>query len=230
MQKDRLQAFAHKREIRVSECERLMALQGYEIIILCDDSGSMGETVDGTKRTRWDELRDMVKLVIEIATIFDPSGVNVHFLNRGEAHKITDPKHIDHLFTACPTGYTPLVRVLQEIPQLSQTRPANERKLLVFIATDGAPTTDDGDSDLGRFEYFMRNDRNAETTHVMFLLCTDELDYINYLTRFKQTMINVDVIDDYETEKRKIRNSRGSNHIFTRGDYIVQALVGAVDH
>jgi hypothetical protein len=230
MNNERLKALADKHEIKLIDCIRLTALEKYEILILCDDSGSMNLTVDGTSKTRWNELRDIVKLVIEIGTIFDTDGVDVYFLNRKEKLKITDPKQIDHLFMDLPSGYTPLARVLQEVLQSSEARPDDEKKRLIFIATDGAPTDDDGNSDLNRFEHVMRSQRNANTTHVMFLLCTDESDYIDYLTRFKRTMKNIDVYDDYETEKKKIRRLHGSNYILSRGDYIVQALVGAVEH
>jgi hypothetical protein len=227
---DRLQALVYKHEIRVSERDRLNVLTEYEIVVLCDDSGSMNLTVDGTERTRWDELRNIVKFVIEIGTIFDTNGVNVYFLNRENTAGITDPNDIDRLFIPPPTGFTPLVRKLQEILHFAETRPDKKKKVLVFIATDGAPTDDDGNPDLEEFEQVMRNERNAKTTHVMFLLCTDEPDYIDYLTKFKRTMRNVDVYDDYETEKKKIRRLRGDNHTFSRSDYIVQALVGAVEH
>ncbi|CAF1069210.1 unnamed protein product [Rotaria sordida] len=162
--------------------------------------------------------------------VFDKNGVDVFFLNRENAVGITDPQDIDRLFMPPPSGYTPLARKLQEIINFAENRVDKEKKVLVFIATDGAPTDDGGNPDLERFEQIMKHERNAETTHVMFLLCTDEPDDIAYLTKFKGTMKNVDVYDDYETEKKKIRRLRGNNHAFSKGDYIVQALVGAVEH
>ena len=219
----------NKHKIRVSERDRLKQLAEYEIIVLCDDSGSMNMHVDGTNRTRWDELCYIVKLVIEIGTIFNPNGVDVYFLNREKTCGITDLKQIDHLFSYPPTGYTPLVRKLREVLQFAEARPDKEKKVLIFIATNGAPTDDRGNPDQKRFKQVMKHERNAETTHVMFLLCTDESDYIDYLTRFKRTMRNVDICDDYETEKKKMRHLHGGSNVFSRGDYIVQALVGAVD-
>ena len=218
-----------KHEIRISERDRLRILDQYEIVVLCDDSGTMNSTVDGTNRTRWDELRYIVKLVIEIGTIFDRSGVDVYFLNRENALEINDPKDIDRLFTPPPTGFTPLARKLQDILNFAENRPDKEKKVLVFVATDGAPTDNGGNPDLEGFEQVMKNERNAETTHVMFLICTDEPDDIAYLAKFKRTMKNVDVYDDYETEKKKIRRLRGNNYTFSKADYIVQALVGAVE-
>ncbi|CAF4793145.1 unnamed protein product, partial [Rotaria sp. Silwood2] len=75
----------------------------------------------------------------------------------------------------------------------------------------------------------MGNERNPETTHVMFLLCTDEPDSVEHFTQWDQTMKNVDVIDDFPTEREKIRRYRGPDFRFSRGDYVVKALIGAVD-
>ncbi|CAF1521569.1 unnamed protein product, partial [Adineta ricciae] len=64
-------------EIPTDKCYRLRALKDYEIIVIGDDSGSMNTTVDNTNVTRWDELRNLLKIIIEFGTIFDPSGVDV---------------------------------------------------------------------------------------------------------------------------------------------------------
>ncbi|CAF4973548.1 unnamed protein product, partial [Rotaria sp. Silwood1] len=72
---DRLRELTLKYEIQEELGEHLRILEDYEIIILCDDSGSMKTTVDGTDRTRWDELCQIVKIVLEIGVIFDSTGV-----------------------------------------------------------------------------------------------------------------------------------------------------------
>ncbi|CAF4267956.1 unnamed protein product, partial [Adineta steineri] len=51
--------------IQKSLGERLCLLEDYKIIIVCDDSGSMNTTIDGSQDTRWDELCSIVKLLIE---------------------------------------------------------------------------------------------------------------------------------------------------------------------
>jgi hypothetical protein len=68
-----------KYEIQEELGQRLRALQDYEIILLCDDSGSMKTTVDNSARTQWDELRDFVKIILEIGTIVDSTGVDIYF-------------------------------------------------------------------------------------------------------------------------------------------------------
>ncbi|CAF1261833.1 unnamed protein product [Adineta ricciae] len=66
-------------EIPTDKCYRLRALKDYEIIVIGDDSGSMNTTVDNTNVTRWDELRNLLKIIIEFGTIFDPSGFALSF-------------------------------------------------------------------------------------------------------------------------------------------------------
>ncbi|CAF1055164.1 unnamed protein product [Rotaria sp. Silwood1] len=96
---DRLHELSLKYEIDTTLSERLHILKDYEIIILCDDSGSMKTTVDGTDRTRWGELHSIVKIVLKIGTVFDASFVDIYFLNRQPIYNVTDPQAIDQQFS-----------------------------------------------------------------------------------------------------------------------------------
>ena len=207
----------------------LLQLQDYEIIIVCDDSGSMKTTVDNTERTRWDELRSIVKIILEISVKFDSNGVDIYFLNRREYLKVKDPQTVDEAFTKPPRGYTPLVPVLEHIFKLPMTRRGADKKLLVFVATDGEPTDKDGNSMIPELKRLMVEARQSDTTYVSFLLCTDDPKAVGYLTEWDRTMKNVDVTDDYETEKIEIcKCQQNSDYPFSYGDYIVKALVGAI--
>ena len=42
-------------------------------------------------------------------------------------------------------------------------------------------------------------------------------------------MPNLDVIDDYRSEKAEIQRNRGPTFPFSFGDYIVKALLGSLD-
>ncbi|CAF2904807.1 unnamed protein product [Rotaria sp. Silwood2] len=189
----------------------------------------MMDTVDGTSKTRWDERREIVKIIIAIGCIFDTNGVDVHFLNRRDNHTIKDQTQADQLFTVYPRGYTPLVSALKRIFQLSVAQGKSDKKLLLFIATDGCPTDEEGVPNSVEFEDIMRNKRQWKYTYVSFLLCTDDPECVDYLSRFDRTMMNVDVTDDFKTEREKIRRYQGANFSFSKGDYIVKALVGAID-
>jgi hypothetical protein len=206
----------------------LLELNDYEIVIVCDDSGSMNTKVDNTDKTRWDELRLIVKILIEIGVIFDTNGVDIHFLNRRKYRNVKDFEDVKQAFAKPPKGFTPLVPVLEEIFKSRLARHAQDKKLLVFVATDGEPTDEKGDPTISKLKRLMEETRNSETTYVSFLACTDDCESIKYLDKWDKSMPNVDVTDDFETEKKKICQIQGRDFPFTYGDYIVKALVGAI--
>ena len=185
--------------------------------------------VQGTNGTRWDELRAIVQIVIEIGTVFDTNGVDVHFLNRSSMPNVTHPGQVAEAFTKRPGGYTPLTPALRRVFQSAASRPNSDKRLLVFVATDGAPTDNNGNVDIRGLENLMRNERQSNTTYVTFLACTDDDESIGYLSQWDRTMMNVDVVDDYKTEREEIRRTKGYNFPFSFGDYVVKALLGAVD-
>ena len=189
----------------------------------------MKTKVDGTDRTRWDELKDFVKIILEVGTIFDPRGIDIYFLNRRPIYHVMNLNSVDEIFQNPPRGYTPLVHVLKNIFQLPSTRRDHDKKVLVFVATDGAPTDDCGNINIHELEHLMIHERRAETTHVMFLVCTDDKTCVDYLNRWDKDMINVDVTNDFKNERDTIRKCQGPNYHFSKGDYIVKALIGAID-
>jgi hypothetical protein len=224
-----LLAISQEYEIQKEMAKRLRKLQDYEIVIVCDDSGSMKATVNGTQHTRWNELCSIVKIIMEIGVVFDSNGVDIYFLNRKSFRNVKDPTQVDRAFAPAPSGYTPLVPVLNRIFESSLADRGRDKKLLVFIATDGEPTDGDGTPTVSELEHLMREKRQADTTYVSFLICTDDPTCVNYLNEWDRTMTNVDVTDDFNTEREKIRRYRGPNYPFSHGDYVVKALTGAID-
>ena len=210
--------------------ERLEQLRDFEIAIVCDDSGSMKTPIDGTKRTRWDQLCDLVKIVIKIGVVFDSNGVDIHFLNRESYRNVKDPATVDQAFEKPPTGMTPLVPVLKKIFKSRLADGQRDKKLLVLVTTDGVPTDDDGNENISKLERALTRKRHVETTYVSFLLCTDEPYCTKYLKKWDKQMENLDVTQDYLTEKARIQKCRGDNDFqFSYGDYIVKALIGSID-
>lgn len=209
--------------------ERLRALEDYEIVILCDDSGSMRMPYGRSARSRWDELQTIVKVILHISTVFDGNGVDVYFLNRASHLRVTDPAVIERAFARPPSGYSQLARALEHIFGLDAAQCDSEKKLLVFVATDAEPTNDNDKRDLTCLRDVMLNKRNASTTHVMFLLCSDKPECYTYMAEWDKDMENVDVTVDFERQKELVRQSHGDNYPFSFGDYIVKALLGAID-
>jgi hypothetical protein len=224
-----LLAISQKYEIQKEMAKRLRKLQDYEIVIVCDDFGSMKATVNGTQHTRWNELCSIVKIIIEIGVVFDSNGLDIYFLNRKSFRNVKDPIQVDRAFAPAPSGYTPLVPVLKRIFESQLADRGRDKNLLVFIATDGEPTDGSGTSTVSELERLMREKRQADTTYVSFLVCTDDPPCVDYLNQWDQTMANVDVTNDFHTEREKFRHYRGQNCRFTYGDYVVKALIGAID-
>ncbi|CAF1518433.1 unnamed protein product, partial [Rotaria sordida] len=226
---NRLRAIAEKYEINDALLQRLNILQQFDIVVLCDDSSSMKTPVDGTTGTRWDELRAIVQIIIDIGTIFDSNGVDVHFLNRPPMLNVTDPRQVIESFSQRPQGLTPLTPALRRIFQSGASRHSSNKRLLVFVATDGAPTDNYGNVDIQSLENLMRHERQSNTMYVTFLACTDDEASVDYLSKWDRSMINVDVVDDYKSEREEVRRIKGFNYPFSFGDYVVKALIGAVD-
>lgn len=90
------------------------------------------------------------------------------------------------------------------------------------------PTDEYGNAGISQLETVLRNERTPQT-YVTFLACTDNLQDVAYLSNWDDTIPNVDVVDDYRSEKAEIQRNRGANFPFSFGDYIVKAMLGAID-
>ncbi|CAF3328109.1 unnamed protein product [Rotaria sp. Silwood2] len=163
MHNNRLQAIAQQYEISDTLVQRLNILQQFEVVILCDDSNSMNTPVNGTAGTCWNELHAIVKIVVDISTVFDSNGVDVHFLNWPPKLNVTDSQQIVESFAQRPQGLTTLTPTLRRIFQTGASKPNNSKRLLlvVFVATNGAPTDNHGNVDIQSLENLMRNERQA---------------------------------------------------------------------
>ena len=225
----RLTPIARRYEISRYMLSRLAQLRQYEIVIVCDDSGSMNTPLSYTQQTRWNRLCDIIKIVLEIAIIFDSNGVDIYFLNHPPIHNVKQLSTIEHIFSREPCGYTPLVPILRHIFQLPPSRCGHDKQLLVLVATDGAPTDANDMENISELESVLRNDRKIETTFVNFLICTDDPECIRHLRRWDQSMDNVDVIDEFSAERARIRRRYGNSFPFSFGDHISRALLGAID-
>ncbi|CAF3487691.1 unnamed protein product, partial [Rotaria sp. Silwood2] len=222
-----LNQLVQRYEISPQIAARLHILANCEIVVLCDDSGSMNTPLQGTNQTRWDELKSLVNIVVDICAVMDSNGVDVYFLNRDPVLNVTNAQNMRHVFNSPAKGLTPLVPALRKI--LAAKRSLTfEKKLLILIATDGAPTNERGQTDIGSLEAVLRNERTPQT-YITFLACTDDLDSVNYLSSWDKSMPNLDVIDDYRSERAEIQRIRGANFPFSFGDYIVKALLGSID-
>jgi len=79
-QRKLLEDFARRFEIPPQLLNQINVLEKFDVVVLCDDSGSMRTSIQGTTNTRWDELRQMLDIIIDIYAVFDSNGVDIYFL------------------------------------------------------------------------------------------------------------------------------------------------------
>lgn len=111
-----------------------------------------------------------------------------------------------------------------------------ERNLLILIATDGIPTDERERTDIRTLEQVLRNERNpANRIPVTFIICTgktfsliidillffsfpEDKQSMAYLNDWDKRIPNLDVVDDYRTERQQIQSLRGNTIPFSFGD------------
>jgi len=225
----KLEAVLARFEITIAEANDLVILQDYEMVVIADDSGSMQASAAAADqrvlgqptRTRWQELGDTVSEIVEIASCFDESGVDVFFLNRQPLLGVKSAKEplFVQTFQQLPYGRTPLTEQLQQVAQrFSQT----EKKILLFILTDGEPN--------GGKDAFIRAVRQVVAggrAKIQIMACTAEEDEIGWLNVLDAQLAEVDVTDDYFSEKAEVLKV-GLATRFTRGDWCMKAMLGPV--
>jgi hypothetical protein len=205
-----------------------------KIVFVYDDSGSMNSVLNDSplntgvfKATRWDELKNFSKISIDLANIFNPEGIDIHFLNRPAARNVRTLNDLEPYLVNKPSGFTPMRRTLETVLRENNVRSLAERKLLIVIVTDGEPTDDSGREDINGFKYVLESrNKNVYTTIVS---CTDEDNTMDYLNNWDRIIPRLDVVDDYRNEKAEILKAKGPRFPFSYGDYIVKTLIGSMD-
>jgi hypothetical protein len=228
-----------KYEINYDFAFRLRALEGFEIVMILDDSSSMSTLIIDRDQNlspfsqlprRWDELKHVVSIVVDLASTLDPDGIDIHFLNRPPLLHVTDSSQLNETFSRLPNGPSPITRVLSEVLNIKRSH-IHDRKLLILIATDGLPTDDHGQNDLRRLEKVLRDERypSVDRIYITFIACTNDLQSVSYLNAFDKKIPYVDVLDDYQSERAEILSVQGRNFPFSYGDYVVKILMGSID-
>lgn len=121
------------------------ALALYDVVIFCDDSGSMAFEEGGE---RIDDLKMIVTRVAEVASLFDEDGISVRFINSDvEGNGIRTAAEVQSLVSRISfTGGTPLgekldARVLRPMVVDAIGRRTLRKPVAVFIITDGEPAS-----------------------------------------------------------------------------------------
>jgi hypothetical protein len=199
----------------------LMVLTKYDIVLLCDDSGSMQNSNGIPPNTRWDELKNTVNIVIELSTCFDKDGIDIKFLNRKGKSNVTELSQSKKLFKKSPSGRTPMVKAIEKAYSLKSDKP-----MLLIIATDGLPN--EGSKEFEKILNKRFKNKKLKDIYVSILACTNEDDVMDWLNKVDIGIKNVDVLDDYYSELKEIIQKQGPNVIYTKGDHIARMLLGPI--
>lgn len=165
----------------------------------------------GVRSTRWDELKQIVSITVDIASVLDPDGIDIYFLNRPPMLRVKNSSELLPAFTNPPNGLTPITRVLLQILDAKKTA-IQERKLLIIIATDGQPTDEFGTTNITALEHVLKRQRKpVDRILVTFCACTDDDQAVGYLNEWDKKIPFVDVCDDYRSERDEILKVRRSS-------------------
>ncbi|KAJ3221378.1 hypothetical protein HDU81_010683 [Chytriomyces hyalinus] len=242
---NRLEAFRHlvsRLCISNTFAMKLRRLEEYEIVVIADDSSSMQSRSFSSLSisdpfkplpTRWQELQTTLSIVTDIAAALDHDGIDVYFLNRAPVRGVHTGQDLYRAFMEPPHGNTPIARVLEQVlrEKRSTLTESHRKKLLVLVATDGAPTTDSGIEDRHGLERVLLYGRGTHTKDipVVFLMCGDDDVERTYLNEWDERIPDFDVSDEYERERKQVLSVQGDGFAFSRGDWVCKMLLGPVD-
>ncbi|KAL0228110.1 hypothetical protein RCL1_004253 [Eukaryota sp. TZLM3-RCL] len=231
---DRFRRLVAQYEISETMAMYLRQLEHFDTVLICDDSGSMSTPIQphnssSPPTTRWAELKSQVAMITDLVTCFDDDGIDLYFLNRPGRGGITQASDLNGFFCNPPAGVTPLADALNRVIQDKAAvlnSPERQKKLLIIIFTDGIATDKRGHVDMKSFERALKSRPDCVFTTIV--ICTDDDDVVNIYNRLDRTVKNLDVVDDYVSERNEIRRAQGSNYSFTLGDYVVKCLMGSI--
>ena len=214
-----LEEIIQRFDISVARGDELSVLLNYRIVFIADDSGSM-QLPACPGYTRWTELGTTISMLVDMAACFNPAeGIDIHFLNRAAVLGVKsnhDPA-LQQSLAQGPSGGTPLAQCTQAIINKYQ----GGKDVLLMIATDGEPNEGP--------EVFKDVVRKGIARRFRFqiLACTNDEAEIGWLNKFDREFLEVDVMDDFDSERKEVLQA-GRCQRFTRGDYLIKALLGAV--
>jgi hypothetical protein len=125
-------------------------------------------------------------------------------------------------------GNTPLTTSFETALRNNQGE-LTERKLLIIIFTDGCPTAHNLSQNeaIKQFQSALRNRQPIERIYCTIVACTDDDNALKYLNNWDATIPNLDIVDDFESEKKEIYKAGRLKAAFTFGDYIAKILLGS---
>ena len=217
--------------------DALLRLAEFEVVVIVDDSGSMGTrdgSIGGTRVSRWEELKYRLGKVADLLGTIDADGFDLFFLNRAGVRNVKEAGQVEATFISPPSGCTPTVTVRNSIQREYKD---SEKPVLIMLYTDGAPSSmSPWDSPAG-----LKAKVTEMTSTFKFFFsinaCTDNKREVAFLNTLDD-IVGVDVIDDQASERSDVLaalKKRGINFDLSEwdpyddNDHLVKSIVGGID-
>ncbi|AYV76840.1 MAG: hypothetical protein Barrevirus1_62 [Barrevirus sp.] len=203
-----------------------------EIVLLCDDSGSMNSQIseegadpfNPKKTTRWLELKKLAAALIDIITATNPEGLDIYFLNRDTVFGVNNMANLSATFSVLPNGSTNITAKLQEIYIDKRDKLTENKQLLILVITDGEPTDNTSNPRQNLYDQ-IRKLTNLGNIHISFAECTDQEEDMDYLDVWDNKLRNFDNTEDYRDEVRRVKAANGQAFKFDYTDYVIKILL-----
>jgi hypothetical protein len=163
--------------------------------------------------TRWQDLKENVKIITRVACQFDNNGIDILFLNQKGITGVTDPSEIESLFYDDPSRTTPSVEkvtfLLKNYGKDIKKKEDNGGKGFLFLfVTAGEPSDDPYKTELKRV---LNNRYRPDLSNFGIFACTHEDYVMEMLNKWDKEIMNLDVMDDFQKEKKKFKMFKGKN-------------------
>lgn len=187
-------------------------------IFVIDRSLSMGSVLTaGSTKRRWDELIERLEGTFDLLTHF-PGFVAEVYLFHEHLMTVTKPEHVvDLIATLRITTLTPGTPLCQTLTKLFANHPRGN----FIICSDGEATDDRSykahdyySSDMYRILY-----HKPSSVFISWWLCSNEEDFIRYLSFLDEKILNMDLVDDFQSEVFRCGKTP-----LTLGSYYVKSL------
>jgi hypothetical protein len=205
--------------------EHMSVLKNYKLVLCVDDSSSMNNAIiesnNGCVLSRYEEIKTIIDMLINITKIYDNDGLDVHFLNKNPVYNITDYGSVKHILDKIPSGHTPLRHITKGIFHHYKYI---DKPLLLIVVTDGLPTDNNGNENLEAYINLLKK-RNCDTNFISFLSCSEIEEDVHYLKKLSKNIENVSFLNTYNKENKIITSIKGASYRYTRGDHLARLLL-----
>ncbi|WVF65966.1 hypothetical protein IAT40_000704 [Kwoniella sp. CBS 6097] len=233
-----LQKIAQEWRMPLELASDLVKLALFDVVLYCDDSGSMAFEQGGE---RIDDLKLIISRVAYATSLFDHDGIQVRFMNsRVEGNGITSEAQALQLVNQVKfSGLTPLgtslwQKILQPIVLGPATQNRLQKPVVVIAITDGTPAGENKsevenvilrtDAELKRTRY------GADAISYQFAQVGDDMKAMKFLEELDNHPVIGGLIDctsNFEAEQAEMMRKSGID--LTPEMWLVKLLMGPID-